>query len=164
VLREGGDLKITLEERDKTIDSLRERLNEATSGLASVRKVIVTIASRSKYEVDSLKAEQEALKAYIKETMLSKMSAMISDATSKISSKAAIVVDEATKILLAKYRYEVQQRKLLFNKLQELKGKSWAQFVRVPVVVFVLFLAPLCSITVLSQFKFHMNQASCSSI
>ncbi len=129
VLRDGGDLKLTLQERDRTIDSLHERLTEATHGLSAVKQVVTLLASRAQYEVSILKAKNDAIKQFVNETLMTKMKSMMAESANLISSRAATVVDDATKILLAKYRYEVQQRKLLFNKLQEVKGMNMCWFV-----------------------------------
>ena len=40
----------------------------------------------------------------------------------KLAEKCKTAVEDATKDLITRYRYEVRQRKLLYNQLQELKG------------------------------------------
>ena len=122
ILREGGDLKVTLEERDRTIDALREKINEASTALVSLKKIVALSCSRATFEIQALRAKQNAVKQYVHETMLPSIQSLISDTSARIIKRTATIVDESTKTLLAKYRYEVQQRKIIYNKLQELKG------------------------------------------
>jgi len=50
------------------------------------------------------------------------MLGMMRQASEQLSLKCSLAVEDATRDLVAKYRYEVRQRKLIYNQLQELKG------------------------------------------
>lgn len=121
-LREGDDLKATVIERDQQIDVLREKITETTIGLQTTKKLVEVSCSRAQFEIQTLRAKQEGLKQFFVESLVPKVHAMIQESLAGIMKRSETIVEEATKTLLAKYRFEVQQRKILYNKLQELKG------------------------------------------
>jgi hypothetical protein len=120
---------VTLEERDRTIEALREKINEATLSLSSIKKVVALSCSRAAFEIETLRTKQQAIKQYVQETMLPSMQSLVSDTSSRIIKRTTTIVEESTKTLLAKYRYEVQQRKIIYNKLQELKGSEFRMWI-----------------------------------
>ena len=116
-------MKSTLAERDKTIETLRERITTTGNALSTLSQSVSVSCSRAQFEIATLKAKQAALREYIVDHYIPKMTqAIMSDTASLITQRVSGIVTEATKTLTAKYRFEVQQRKILYNKLQELKG------------------------------------------
>jgi hypothetical protein len=122
LVRAGGDLKTTLKERDAAIDVLREKITQSTTSLAALKKIVESSSSRALFEIQTIRAKQDAIRLYVKDTLIPGMKQLMAETSHQMIKKVSTVVDEATRSLLAKYRYEVQLRKIIYNKLQELKG------------------------------------------
>ena len=103
----------------------RLQLEKAQSELAIAQGLAGSMretAGRIKFEVESLRTEQAALRQSVERDLLSAFAAQLRELGAQMAAKAESAVADATKDLVAKYRFEVRQRKLIYNKLQELKG------------------------------------------
>ena len=124
ILRAGGDWKAQLLDRDRQIDQFRDKMAEANLSLQSIKKLVAISTSHSQFELQTLRAQQQSLRQYVTEGLYPHVQGMFEESLFNVVKRSSTLVEEATKTLTAKYRYEVQQRKILYNKLQELKGPS----------------------------------------
>eukprot|EP00042_Codosiga_hollandica_P054689 m.746900 g.746900 ORF g.746900 m.746900 type:complete len:747 (+) comp58960_c0_seq55:289-2529(+) len=121
-LREGGDAKNIVAEQSRTVDGLREQLNEARTRMLAFSKAVPKLAASAKYDCATLRSEQAALRELVQGQLAPQMQTLLVHSLQQITQRSATLINESSKSLMAKYRYEVMQRKLLYNKLQELKG------------------------------------------
>jgi hypothetical protein len=84
------------------------------------------------------------------DTLAPQMTAMVQDAFAVVMKRTSTAVEDATKSLLARYRFEVHQRKILYNKLQELKGLFGFS---------CLFVNVFCPTVIVHQYVFQVGFA-----
>ena len=114
-MKEGGDLKKTLAAKEKNLDELRSARDRSIKAVGSLGKSI-------SYELATLRSQAEHMRKLVQEDMMPSLQAFVTQSTLDINGRITKIVDSATRELLAKYRFEVMQRKIIYNKLQELKG------------------------------------------
>jgi len=73
-------------------------------------------------QVESTRSANDQLMDLVKNNVVPNMLDVFKTQAQTLEKQYTAVVEEATKDLLLKYRFEVRQRKLIYNKLQELKG------------------------------------------
>lgn len=117
-VKAGGDI---VAEKESTIETLRVELEGAQSKLLSLQTSQRTSVSKLKFDLLALKQKQDALREQVKQDSKA-MVTFIMESSTKLQTKCSRAVEDATSELVSKYKFEVRQRKLLYNELQELKG------------------------------------------
>eukprot|EP00041_Stephanoeca_diplocostata_P034802 m.1204873 g.1204873 ORF g.1204873 m.1204873 type:complete len:1126 (+) comp24582_c0_seq2:344-3721(+) len=141
-----GERETALHEARGTIASLTEenaaltakcseaeaRAGDAEAQVAATAERMQTLSTARRHQsvaltelvshVELVRNDHSALRDLITQTMVPMTIKMMESTKTKIADKCGSLVDNATKDLITKYRYEVRQRKLLYNELQELKG------------------------------------------
>ena len=107
-------LQIAQEEAAETT----ETLGRATALTKVVRQSTQHLFST----VVKLRNDYTALEQSIRTDLVQIFAQQLQETSASIARKADAAVADATAELQSKYRYEFRQRKLLYNKLQELKG------------------------------------------
>jgi len=102
-----------------TLDSKLEELGKSSSD--SKRQQDLGL-KKLKLQVESTRASNDQLRDLVKNTVVPGMLDVFATQAQALEKQYTAVVEDATKDLLLKYRFEVRQRKLIYNKLQELKG------------------------------------------
>eukprot|EP00040_Diaphanoeca_grandis_P034877 m.217891 g.217891 ORF g.217891 m.217891 type:complete len:930 (+) comp33246_c0_seq2:454-3243(+) len=111
------------------VQELTEKLNVANhhnnslaqqnSRVKNVQKIATeTLLS----ELKLLKDEHETLKNMVAHDMFPDMVRALKSTTDHLVKKSDSVIEDATRDLMVRYKYEARQRKLLYNHIQELKG------------------------------------------
>ena len=72
-------------------------------------------------ELTELKSHHRAVSSFA-ETECPKVLSELKIATQTLVTASETVIEDATKDLMKRYRYETRERKLLYNRLQELRG------------------------------------------
>eukprot|EP00730_Choanoeca_flexa_P010422 TRINITY_DN1791_c0_g1_i1.p1 TRINITY_DN1791_c0_g1~~TRINITY_DN1791_c0_g1_i1.p1 ORF type:complete len:997 (+),score=255.90 TRINITY_DN1791_c0_g1_i1:64-3054(+) len=145
-LRQGGDLQATLQEREEALASAREQVAElkvayeTCNSQLTVTEADLKQIQSDKTEVDlrmtkvgtsteqlSISAKQlrvdfDLLAVQVRQSIAQEYRQALAESCAQIASSAQSAVETATRDLRAKYRFEFRQRKLLYNKLQELRG------------------------------------------
>lgn len=117
---EGLNTNITeLTTKNTALEAKVEELSN--SGTAAKRSQLLGL-KKLKLQIEMTKAQNDQLKEFVKNTHVPQMLDVFAATQTKVTAQYTEIVDAATKDLLTKYRYEVRQRKLIYNKLQELKG------------------------------------------
>lgn len=121
-LREGKDTKAIIAEKDKLLEESRLSLHNLEAKLQRTEAHLHGTGSKLQYTAASLRNQLEGLRTLANEGLAQSALDMLRKVSEQVVSKFSVGIEAATKDLVAKYRYEVRQRKLLYNKLQELKG------------------------------------------
>lgn len=117
-LKAGGEMKETLAKTE----GLLEVAKTEYAGMKTRMSGVGSSAGRLLFAVQSLRAEQARLRATMREDLFDGFLGYMKEAAATLAARAGSAVEAATRELVAKYRFEVRQRKLIYNKLQELKG------------------------------------------
>ncbi len=104
------------------IAQLRAHIAQLETTVDNLQQALRVIKESALNQLAVLRADNQSLRELVVSSHLPEMQKHVAATTVLIGKKADTIVEDATKILLAKYRYEVHQRKILFNKIQELKG------------------------------------------
>lgn len=88
--------------------------------LTAVKKLATSLGSN----VQQLRADHDLLAATVRQSLAVEFKHLLTCASEAIATSTQSALEEATLDLRAKYRFEFRQRKLLYNKLQELQGQS----------------------------------------
>lgn len=102
--------------RDKVAaEAAKVASTEAASNQAlALRKIQI--------QVETAKSQNLELRRFVSESAFPGMLETFGQVGQKISALCTTAAEDAVKDIKAQYRYEVRQRKLLYNKLQELRG------------------------------------------
>jgi len=73
-------------------------------------------------ELKLLRVEHQSLRKVVAQDMFPDMVSALQSTTDHLVGKSESVIEDATRDLMARYRYEARQRKILYNHIQELKG------------------------------------------
>ena len=147
-LRQGGDLHATLQEREEALTRAREQATQLTlayetttsqlkltqaelaeaqaagsatgSRLTAMRELATSLGGNAQ----QLRVDYDVLATSVKQALAVEFRQMLAGASQAIAISAQSAIEEATHDLRAKYRFEFRQRKLLYNKLQELQGMA----------------------------------------
>eukprot|EP00051_Salpingoeca_urceolata_P025200 m.448895 g.448895 ORF g.448895 m.448895 type:complete len:943 (+) comp20315_c14_seq55:137-2965(+) len=122
VLKAGGELKDTLAIKEKALADLELAHSALVQERDAAKQKQAAASSRLQFELQALKSKQEALRSAVNKNFGEDMITLMKEAQSKVVSSFRTAIESATSEVVAKYRYEVRQRKMLYNKLQELKG------------------------------------------
>ena len=123
----GEEMKASLAEKDETISKLEDELQESRKALASAKIQKDSAMSGLKSRLQRLSSEVLALKPIFVELKTESVALRRSvepdfeNAIQAIIARADASSGEVDE-LRAKYRAEMLQRKLLFNKIQEMRG------------------------------------------
>lgn len=96
-----------------------EAANAATTTAASNQALALR---KIRIQVDTAKSQNLELRRFVSESAFPGMLETFGQVGQKISALCTTAAEDAVKDIKAQYRYEVRQRKLLYNKLQELRG------------------------------------------
>jgi len=117
----GGNWKSVADEKEKTIMDVSGKLVKIATELDRTRSRVSFAVDHAHHGIAQLQLQKTSLKDDMK--LLQKSTRqMMSDFTARFLARSGKEVELATRELVAKYRYEVRQRKLLYNQIQELKG------------------------------------------
>lgn len=115
-----------------TIEKLTLEANMRNSELAELqethKKTFTMVSELRKHLLDTrknlshLQQEHTELKNIARNHLVTSFGELIVRIKAELEEKAESAIEDATRDIKAKYRYEFRQRKLLYNKLQELKG------------------------------------------
>ncbi len=114
--------KTALTDREAAGDDLRERIAAAMSH----KRITAGLLPRLAGTLTTLRSDVAAMRTLVQTGLGEQSVAMARTAMQAMVGKYSQYVEIATRDLVAKYRYEVRQRKLLYNKLQELKGSYFS--------------------------------------
>jgi len=115
-------LEAELEASKEATLALRTNLETTTAASASRSQDQALKLGKLKVQVESTRAQQVELATFMKEPFIRDMLLQFTATKTTLAAKCEVAVEEANRDLVSKYRYEVRQRKLLYNQLQELKG------------------------------------------
>ena len=124
-----GDLAKKIEGLEANAKSLTEKCGALQNSLESgasdqeTKREQQHLALRKlQVQINTTKVQNTDLRELVQGTVVQGMLGMMRQATEQLSLKCTVAVEDATRDLVNKYRYEVRQRKLIYNQLQELKG------------------------------------------
>eukprot|EP00048_Salpingoeca_helianthica_P013128 m.196045 g.196045 ORF g.196045 m.196045 type:complete len:1328 (+) comp15460_c15_seq13:156-4139(+) len=122
LLHEGGNWKTIAEERAAASAVLSAKVGRATATTEALKRTVTALAETSLFELSNVRKRMEAIRAQAQEELCVNAPAMLASITAALIERTKADIVEQTRELTNKYRYEVRQRKLIYNKLQELKG------------------------------------------
>lgn len=125
-LKKGANVQATMQAslaaKDKALAELHAELAAVGRKTQTSGKAQKAVISRLRFEVQALRDDGLSLRRMVHAELAPTMVQLMQHAQQSLTRAADQSVELATRDLVAKYRYEVRQRKLLYNKLQELKG------------------------------------------
>ena len=111
-----------LEEKDAALQSLTQRLSLSTIEHDTLRIQLDAVISAASFTVRQMRAKVDMLRQEVQQELTSTVPHLVNEFASRLLERLKLENEMATKDLVAKYRFEVRQRKILYNKLQELRG------------------------------------------
>lgn len=115
-------MQTSLETKDKALADLQAQLVAITTKRLATTKANHAAIAKLHFESQTLREMTQTIRRMFQMELKPTLLQMMRDTEQSVLTTAGKMVEHATQALVAKYRNEVRQRKLLYNKLQELKG------------------------------------------
>eukprot|EP00039_Didymoeca_costata_P005265 m.80093 g.80093 ORF g.80093 m.80093 type:complete len:1053 (+) comp12740_c0_seq2:592-3750(+) len=121
---EAQNSRLRTEVRDLQAEcsQLKTETEMKSGNIAVNQQTQKTALKKMQVQIDTLKVQKEELKDLVRSDLVPSFRISLQGLGNHLTSSMNSIAEKATREILAKYRYEVRQRKLLYNKIQELKG------------------------------------------
>ncbi len=104
---------------------MTERVAKATADTANMRAGMRNAISGVQFAIGNVRKKLENIQTHVAHELHTAAPAMMQEFADKLLARMSDEIAIAVQDLTQRYRYEARQRKLLYNKLQELKGISF---------------------------------------
>jgi hypothetical protein len=122
LLNEGGNWKTIAEEKEKQIEVLTKKASRLTAELETTRRSTVALGEKLRMALQHTRRKMEIIQRETQCELAIAAPQALREFAEKVLQRMQVEIADATQDLVSKYRYEVRQRKVLYNKLQEMKG------------------------------------------